>query len=51
MRTKADRVLSYTFGAYFVGMGVLSAVNAEWLGVVSCGMLAIIFGIVNYHTK
>ncbi|QHM89767.1 hypothetical protein DXY21_03842 [Bacillus velezensis] len=51
MRTKVDRTGSYITGALCVGVGVLSAVNAEWFGVISCGLLAAIFGVVNYHVK
>ncbi|MDL5023788.1 hypothetical protein [Bacillus velezensis] len=51
MRTKVDRVLSYTFGAYFVGMGVLAGINNEWIGVISFGILALLNGITNYQAE
>ncbi|MEC1007978.1 hypothetical protein [Bacillus subtilis] len=51
MRTKVDRLLSYTFGAYFVGMGVLAGTNDEWIGVILYGILALLYGIINYRAE
>lgn len=49
--SKVDRVLSYTFGAYFVGMGVLAGTNNEWIGVILFGILALLNGITNYQAE
>ncbi|MCR9040811.1 hypothetical protein QRX25_14890 [Bacillus sp. L381] len=51
MMTKVDRVFSYTFGAYFVGMGVTSGLNHEWMGVILFGSLALLYGIMNYQAE
>ncbi|MGV4321171.1 hypothetical protein [Bacillus mojavensis] len=51
MRTKIDRAGSYITGMICAGGAGLAAVNAEWLGIISCLSLAIIFGVVNFKVK
>ncbi|WP_169303430.1 hypothetical protein [Bacillus amyloliquefaciens] len=51
MRMKVDRIFSYTFGAYFVGMGVIAGINNEWIGVSLFGILALLYGIMNYRAE